>query len=552
MFKIEERIAYKAYLSMDSFRQQSCISIRTRLFTQDEEMTQEKSNEKIQQLIQKQINLPSPPAIAVQILNTVQDEDSSLTDLEKIISADPALTGKMLHIANSAFYSLPNKVTNITRAMSILGTNVIKNIALSFVIAKDLKGIYASYFDFELFWRRSVTTAVAAELVKNIAAISDDDIFVTALLQNLGILILALSKGQEYSHILETCQMGDDAACLIKSEREKYQFDHQQLSFSLTHSWGLPQSISEPMRYHREPEKAPEEFRQTARVLSIANLLSTIYHGTETTDNVLLLQDKMKEYFDLDTHQTQTLLDDVAEQSIDIQKTFDLDPGQMKPYSQMLQEANEELGRLNFSYEQLVMALKESQEKSEKFAKELQTANKQLEDLAFRDGLTNLYNHRYFQEILETETARAHRYKKDLCLIFFDIDFFKKVNDSYGHPAGDQVLIALAKQLKVAIRPSDIIARYGGEEFMVILPETNESGMAVLAERLRRAVMGITTEFNEFKINVTISSGGVYFSPDHGGITKQNLIDTADRALYMSKKNGRNRFTILPLSPNPE
>jgi len=163
--------------------------------------------------------------------------------------------------------------------------------------------------------------------------------------------------------------------------------------------------------------------------------------------------------------------------------------------------------------------------------------------------LTNLYNHRYFQEILEKELARAYRYKNDLCLIIFDIDFFKKVNDNYGHPAGDKVLTTLAKQLQIAIRPSDIIARYGGEEFMVILPETDEAGMAVLAERLRHRVMEITTRINDLKINVTISSGGVHFSPDREGVSKQNLIDTADRALYMSKENGRNRFTVLPLAP---
>jgi len=515
----------------------------------DEEMTLDQPDNNIRKLIEGQINLPSPPAIAAQILNTVQGKDFCMEDLEKIISTDPALTGKMLNIANSAFYSLPNKVTNITRAMSILGTNVIKNIALSFVIAKNLQGQKTFCFDFELFWQRSVTTAVAAERVKNLTTLKDDDIFVTALLQNLGILILALSQGREYCDLLDRHKMGDDSSGLIKSEKQKYQFDHQQLSYTLIDSWGLPRSVSEPMRYHREPEKAPEEVRQIARVLSIANLLSTIYHGTETSENVLLLQNKMEDYFDIDIEQTQNLLDDVAEQSIDIQKVFELDPGQMKPYSQMLQEANEELGRLNFSYEQLVMALKESKEKSEKFANDLQAANKKLEGLAFRDGLTNLYNHRYFQEILEKEIARARRYKKGLCLMIFDIDFFKKVNDTYGHPAGDQVLITLAKQLEAAIRPSDIIARYGGEEFTVILPETEESGMAVFAERLRQCVMGITTKVNNIEINVTISAGGTCFSPDLEGATKQELIDTADRALYMSKENGRNRFTALPMSP---
>ncbi len=509
-------------------------------------MTPAQSDKNIRKLIETQINLPSPPVIAAKILSTVQSKDFCLSDLEKIISADPALTGKMLNLANSAFYALPNKVTNITRAMSILGTNAIKNIVLSFVIAKSLQRQKNSYFDFELFWRRSVTTAVAAERVKNITTLSNDDIFVAGLLQNLGILILVLSKGKDYCTLLTTCKMGDDSTCLIKGELDKYQFDHQQLSYTLINSWGLPRSISDPMRYHREPENAPEEIRQMARVLLIANLLSTIYHGTDTSENVLLLQNKMEEFFDLDAHQTQDLLDDVAQRSIDIQKVFDLDPGQMKPYSQMLQEANEELGRLNFSYEQLVMALKESKEKSEKFASDLQAANYQLEQLAFRDGLTNLYNHRYFQEILEKEFARADRYGNDLCLIMFDIDFFKKVNDNYGHPAGDQVLTTLAKQLQAIVRPSDILARYGGEEFMVILPETEASGMKVFAERLRRCVMGITTKVNNMEINVTISSGGVHFNPDVEGITKQDLIDTADRALYMSKESGRNRFTALP------
>ncbi len=512
-------------------------------------MTPEQPNKEIQQLIQQQINLPSPPTIAVKILNTVQNnKEFSLNDLEKIISADPALTGKMLQIANSAFYSLPNKVSNITRAMSILGTNVIKNIVLSFVITKELRRNTTSYFDFDHFWRRSVTTAVAAELVKNLIQKKDDDIFVTALLQDLGFLILCLSKGKEYDELLIACR-SDRSTSLIKLEQQEYQFDHQQISYTLIHDWKLPPSITEPVRYHHEPEKAPGQYRQTAEILSIADLLSTIYYGTETSENVLLLQNQMETLFGMDKQQTNELLDDVAQKSIDIMGIFDLNPGQMKPYSQMLQEANDELGRLNLSYEQLVMALKESKNKSEKFANDLRTANEQLEELAFRDGLTNLYNHRYFQEILEKEIRRAQRYKNDLSLILFDIDYFKAINDNYGHPAGDQVLATLAKQILTAIRPSDIVARYGGEEFAVILPETRESGLRVFAERLRRCVLGITTIVDNREIKVTISSGAVHCSPDHGEITKQTLIDTADRALYMSKENGRNRVTILPLPP---
>ena len=507
-------------------------------------MTAALTNAEIELLIDKQIELPSPPAIAVRILNAVQEGDSSLFDLERIISADPALTGKLLKLANSAFYSLPQKVSNISRALSILGTNVIKNIALSFVITNELRGDKSSFFDFDYFWRRSVTTAVSAELICTLLQKQNDDIFVTALLQDIGILTMYMSRGKEYANILNTCQE-NGGTCLSEMERNKYQFDHQQLGHILLESWNIPQSVTIPMYYHHEPERAPAKNQETARILCAASLLSAIYHSTETSVNVREFQNKMADYFNIAPEQTKQLLDDVVPKSIDILQIFEVEPGEMKPFSQILQEANDELGKLNLSYEQLVLELKESKEKTERFANNLRKANARLEELAFRDGLTNLFNHRYFQEILSKEIARAKRYNHSLSLIMFDIDFFKLVNDTYGHPAGDQVLKDLAQSTTNAVRPSDIIARYGGEEFMIILPETNESGLKVFAERLRRFIASMTTIFNDVSIKITISSGGTHFLPAESEISQQDLIDTADRGLYLSKKNGRNRTTIL-------
>ena len=154
-------------------------------------------------MIEEQINLPSPPTIAVQILNTVQQEESTINELAIIISADPALTGKMLSVANSGFYSLPNEVTSVERAISVLGTNVIKNIALSFAIAAELRGEKQSSFDFEYFWRRSVTSAVAAELLAKLLKVNNEDIFVTGLLHDIGVLLMFLSKGDEYTALFQ-------------------------------------------------------------------------------------------------------------------------------------------------------------------------------------------------------------------------------------------------------------------------------------------------------------------------------------------------------------
>jgi diguanylate cyclase (GGDEF)-like protein len=128
----------------------------------------------------------------------------------------------------------------------------------------------------------------------------------------------------------------------------------------------------------------------------------------------------------------------------------------------------------------------------------------------------------------------------------FDIDFFKKVNDTHGHPAGDQVLINLARAIGAAVRLNDIVARYGGEEFAVILPETNRTGLKVFAERLRRCAAAVTTVIDQHPIEVTISCGGVHLAPGDNA-TQQELINTADRGLFLSKKNGRNRVTVLPI-----
>ncbi|MGB3223686.1 MAG: GGDEF domain-containing protein [Desulforhopalus sp.] len=505
---------------------------------------------KIEQLIGEEINLPSPPTIAAQILKTIKNKESSLNDLERIISADPALTCKLLRTANSAFYSLPYEIGNVHRALSILGTNVIKNIALSFVITGNLRGEKESPFDFDYFWRRSVTAAVAAELVMDLLPEKNEDIFVTALLKDIGILVMYLSKGQEYVVTLKECTL-DGGSNLIQAEQNMYQFDHQQLGSTLLESWGIPQSIVQPVRYHHEPDLAPEGISQTCSVLYVAGLLSAIYGGTETAENVIELQRRIKTFCNISDEQIRMLMDDVAEKSLDLLKIFEIDPGQMKSYSQMLQEANDELGKLNLSYEQMVLELKHSQEKSERFANELRKANARLEELASRDGLTNLYNHRYFQEILGKEMLHAKRYDHSISLIMFDIDFFKVVNDLYGHPTGDKVLINLAQAIRTAMRPSDIVARYGGEEFAVILPETNEKGLRVFAERLRRCATLVTTTVKQGPINITISCGGAHLSP-HDNVTQQELIDTADRGLFLSKRNGRNCVTILPIEPTSQ
>lgn len=162
-----------------------------------------------------------------------------------------------------------------------------------------------------------------------------------------------------------------------------------------------------------------------------------------------------------------------------------------------------------------------------------------LYELAITDGLTKLFIHRYFQARLEEELVRAKRYHTTCSLIMFDIDHFKKFNDTYGHQQGDIVLMEVAKLIKQTIRETvDIPARYGGEEFTIILPETDAAGAHLVAERLRKTVEAYDFPGQEQSLKVTISLGVATF-PDHASV-KSVLIKKADQALYACKDNGRN------------
>ncbi len=160
--------------------------------------------------------------------------------------------------------------------------------------------------------------------------------------------------------------------------------------------------------------------------------------------------------------------------------------------------------------------------------------------LAITDGLTKIYNHRFFQELFEKEYKRSDRYNTVFSMIMLDIDHFKKVNDTYGHLCGDEILKGLAVLIKSCLRSMDVVARYGGEEFAVLLPETNGPEAYQTAERIRRSVEDMTFMGAEQGLHVTVSQGVATY-PSEGVHERQDIIAKADGALYEAKESGRNK-----------
>lgn len=196
--------------------------------------------------------------------------------------------------------------------------------------------------------------------------------------------------------------------------------------------------------------------------------------------------------------------------------------------------ANDELKQAN---DRLKEANAELIHKSE----ELQHVNDELVKLSFTDPLTGTYNRRYFEEIIDTEIAMSLRHNETNSVLLMDIDHFKRINDTYGHPAGDMVLKQFADIVKGVVRKTDAVCRLGGEEFVILTRRTTIETCLLIANKIRQVVAAMPFDTDtEKQINITVSIGIATFPDKHSTSTADSLIASADKALYWCKQNGRN------------
>jgi diguanylate cyclase (GGDEF)-like protein len=200
----------------------------------------------------------------------------------------------------------------------------------------------------------------------------------------------------------------------------------------------------------------------------------------------------------------------------------------------------DEVGYLTKVFNGMVWRLREGRKELDATNEKLLQQNEELEKLSLTDGLTGLANRRFLVQQLNEEAVRFRRTKKEFSVLMADVDHFKQYNDTFGHPAGDEVLKKVAHILEAAVREVDCVARYGGEEFCLMLPETSATGAAILAERICERVAA--AEFPGQKITLSL---GVASLPDNGD-TPDAVIAAADEALYQAKHEGRNRVVQAP------
>lgn len=494
--------------------------------------------------------LPTLPTVASQLITLTSREDTTLTDIGALVSKDISLSAKILKVSNSAFYSFPQQIGSINQAVSILGINAVRSLVLSFSFLTMKKGKGETRFNFKSFWEKSLASAVAAKLIlEQVKGADTEQVFISALLQNLGELILAKTMPEEYDKVLAAIK--EHQHDNLGAEENVFGLNHTHVGTAVAQKWGFPDILVEPVKYHHFPERyrgKDATLRATIRSVYLSDLLVNILYSDKPELYHKQFRKEAQKMLSLKPENIEHILEQMHVKVEEAGTYFNLKIKSTKSIQEILQEANIKLSVINLDYDQMNKQLIQTKVNLENITRELEEKNRVLDNLANIDGLTEVFNHRYFQNALDKELSRANRNSSQISIVLIDIDHFKNFNDSYGHQVGDFVLAEFAKCIQENIRKYDIVARYGGEEFVVILPETNGEEAVSVAEKLRLAVDSSSFKDAREEYHITASFGVATSQPAiEDNFTKDGLIGQADQALYQAKEQGRN--VVIGYSP---
>jgi diguanylate cyclase (GGDEF)-like protein len=488
--------------------------------------------------------LPSLPAAALEVLRVCQDPDATIDELAEALARDPMLAGRVLRVANSAFYHRRSEVTSLQRAAVVLGMRALKIVALGFTLANELprRGVSAG-LDLGVYWHRSLVNGVIARsLARSVDRNHVEEAFLCGLLSEIGKLALTHAMPDDYAPVAAEGEGWPSD----ELERERLGFSACEAAEALLRGWQVPELVvvgaSFSSRPHDVGEDAPEGARLLADLVNLARLGTAALFGDDTGSGLIRFTEAAELRFGLTAEESATLVAQLESEIHEAAGLLSLDLPAGVSYQALLEQAH--LLMLSMTVDAVVRL-----EETSRTVEELEQENEDLEIRARTDDLTGLPNRAALNEFLGQQVHQRLRDELPgyLGVIMIDFDDFKGFNDRFGHPAGDEALRSVAVALRKVVRRSDVLARYGGEEFCLVVPHATHETLAAAGERLRTTIEEHPVDLGPLGIqHVTASFGCALLAEVTAAADADKLVAVADAQLYTAKNTGRNRVAVAP------
>lgn len=484
--------------------------------------------------LKAQVDFPSPSRVATEIIALARDPDIEMAKVAQAVGRDPAMTAKILRIANSAFYAQRRPSQNLRQALVIIGLNAALTLALSFSLVSSMRAMRPTGIDYPRFWRRALVGATAARAFCEATKMGhQEDVFLAALLQDMAVLAIDRASRDFYSGLPPAATHAD----WIAYEQKELGKDHARYSALLLRSWNLPERICKAVERSHTPQSLPKDSDE-ARFASCVALGSDLAEAVLSSERALALSNlatRAQQLLQLSHEQFNDVVARVLKlipETEELYETSLIDP---EDAENLLAEARELLAVRNLQALQEVSALQAT-------TSVLLTRTEEAEDQSRRDPLTGVLNRPWLDRLLDREFTQAVVFGRDLSIAHVDLDRFRTTNEKHGTEVGDKVLRSCARVLQSCVRGSDLVARFAGEEFMIVLPGADHEIAQQVAARMLNALATTDHDPETGRVMVTASIGLATYTPKHRFPSTLAMLEAADHALYAAKLCGRNRY----------
>ena len=503
--------------------------------------------ESIRQRLELCKTLPSLPSAAIKIVELASDPGSGMRDIADVICTDPALSAKILRMANSSLYSRQSACDTFQQALVRLGLNATVSLSLTFSLANVLAGTKQSGLNYEQVWKRALFTATSARVLGTHFGLKDvEDIFLAGLMQDIGLLALDTAFPQLYEG-LEDCEQEHDQ--LFELERRELETDHAEVGRWLMDRWRLPHRIVDAIgASHCIDEYGDgDEAIRFRQAVSLSGPVADLWMSAAPEQCLTQVQNCAIKIDGLNGECLPAVLQGVADAAPEIERLFETNLMDPIRSEWILTEARETLLLRNLQMVQESVRLRE-------VAASLEAQAKVLEEKSKHDNLTGAVNRGHLDAMLSEWFSDVNVRSGPLSLLFLDLDNFKQVNDHHGHHVGDQVLSAYGSRLLEITRGCDLVGRYGGEEFVILLRDCDAEGARQFCHRLIEHCRALEVALDDnASVRVTPSLGvathgeTVFFS------SAADLLRAADEAVIKPSARARTVMSFIakrPTRPN--